>query len=260
VSADDRPDLRLELPASLIVLVFVLALCFHAAGVVINGPLGLDGEPSMFNEPAMVAIWLAALGLLLWSVRRPVGEPSRPPSLPDHHPACAHCFVPYVEGAHFCPTCSRPLTWFSGTGEYEQIYAQAWVLGKASHHPTRWSHVWVLTFLAVNACVAPLLMFRHLVDPWLGQEQPYGAGTPPLILFSLGALSLLNAFIWVALATRSWRVWNLRHTDSTLREPESTYGSPPWWTFDEHWRVPLAESDEDDDLPEPDESPPAESP
>jgi hypothetical protein len=248
---------RPEVPTPVIIGVFALALGFHAAGFFVwraAEVMDLHWKLRDPNTYAHTAVWLAALGLGLLSIRGAQSEKRGRPPRSARHPLCCNCLVPYIEGAHFCPTCARPLTWFACTGSYETIYAEAWLFGKAASQPSHPSHLWVLTLLALHAFAAPLIVLWPVLHADDAGFLADGRHMPLSGLLALPLLSL-NCGIWVALALRAWSRWGLASTDADDDTPPVRYGSPPWWTRDEHWRVPLAVGDEDDLLPEPDAFP-----
>jgi hypothetical protein len=248
MTTEQEPKAPPEVPTAVIVGVFVSALGFHAAGFFVwraAEVMDLHWKLRDPNTYAHTAVWLAALGIGLLSIRAAQADERGRPPRRVRHPLCCGCLVPYIEGAHFCPTCACPLTWFSGTGGYEQIYARAWIVGKAANHPTRLMHVWLLTIAAIGSVAGfSGVLWSLAIDPQEGS----GIG---LMAFPLSALSLVSVWIWVSLALRSWSRWGLASTDADDGTAPVRYGSPPWWTRDEHWRVPLAIGDEDEFLPEP---------
>lgn len=175
-------------------------------------------------------------------------ESARPPE-PEAW-VCKHCLQPFVPGAHFCPHCAAPQSFFACTGRYETIYAQAWCLGKAGHHPSRPLHLWglALVFLAPLSVVISWVLLALEGD--LGRSFYYYAPewTEAIVL------QLAWLFAYGSLFLRGLANWALREEGEGDVPPEIEYGSPPWWTFDAEWALPRFEEhedgpDESDDAP-----------
>jgi hypothetical protein len=211
--------------ASLVFACFAVSILLVVAGVIVGEARALirveRPDPDV-NLVIASAIYLMGLGavLALEVLRHRRQRPDRVAT-----PLCVHCFNDYVEGAHFCPTCGHPNTWFAGTGPYEQIHARAWCIGKAAHHPSRPAHVWLLTLAGlVGGGQAVFVLVQSLVEPTLaGQLAVPVAALGGFISLRLGWLALHN--------------WRTRPRDPDGPPVEgSTYGTPPWWTYDAHWR------------------------
>ncbi len=241
MTSEREPSRQAKIPTGVILGVFVVALAFHAAGFVAwrtGERVGFERARDKHNTEALIAVWLAALGIGLVSVRGAQADKRRRPARSVRHPLCCNCLVPYIEGAHFCPTCACPLTWFAGTGSYEGVYAKAWILGKAANHPTRPLHLWLLVAPAA-ATVALLLVTLW----WISLESQSGSA-PGLVGLVHMIPTVLLAALQVAFALRAWSRWGLASDDADDDKPPVRYGSPPWWTWDEHWRVPIASGDD----------------
>ena len=151
---------------------------------------------------------------------------------------CQHCLKPYVPGAHFCPRCSAPKTFYSGVSNYERAHAQAWILGKAAHHPSRLMHPLLLTASALGAALGLLAWIWMFVEERRG---PYGAD------WGVAAAGFLFQMLWAyllcALMVLSWRAWRRRTRGEEPIRPEIEYGAPPWFSYDAEWALPELEED-----------------
>lgn len=122
---------------------------------------------------------------------------------------CKHCLKPYVPGAHFCPRCSAPQTFFAWTAHYEQVYALTWCLGKAAWYPTSVIHPVGLLL----ACI------------------PLGFFASPLTFLLALPLAIIGVISWI------------RHGQGRPRARAIEYGTPPWWTYDAEWILPEYEEE-----------------
>lgn len=243
---DGYPD-EFFVPGPVLALIFFAAGVMFVAGWLENVPHWGDGgtRAEGYQTFGIIAsVWLATAGILLWVLSTSRGEPRRrrPATAKPRFPLCANCMKPHVDGAHFCPVCARPLTFFAATAGYEEIHARAWAVGKAANHPSRPIHVWGLTVVAVATV---LLWLAYLYGILTGMEESAGYGGGAVdVLLTLAALAgaMLHTFIWIALAVRSRVRWRLLHTNPDLLPPESSYASPPWWTYDVEWAAPGVET------------------
>lgn len=227
----------------------LLALIFFSAGVMfVIGWLGgvmEDALPHAFSEERragalQASVWLMLAGIVAWLLSASPRDrrPPRPAGAKRRFPICAHCMKPFVEGAHFCPTCARPQTFFASTAWYEAVQSRAWLLGKAANHPTRAIHVWALTLVASGAVLGLVATVFTLMSSHASGLTSHARGfTSPDVLVGLLVMTL-HAYIWIALATRSWTRWRMRLTDPGKLPPESEYGAPPWWSYDAGWAAP----------------------
>jgi hypothetical protein len=196
---EDRPGRAGVVPALFLVWTtgLVAALLFDAAGQATGG-----------RSPAWVPPFLSVLlGLAAVSVLVLLAGVRGGPRFPREPAAwlCPHCLTPHVPAASFCPHCSAPVSVFACTGPYEQVHAQAWVVGKAVRHPSRVLHATGLWGFALG-CV-----------PFLGL---------PLGLFLACLLAVIGTRRLLA-ACRARRA-----------PPSAAYGAPPWWTFTDGWEPP----------------------
>lgn len=147
---------------------------------------------------------------------------------------CQHCLKPYVPGAHFCPRCGAPKTFYSGTCPYERAHAQAWILGKAGRHPSRPLHVVGLLLIAGPGALGLLVtLFGHPALAWIG-----AAAT---------AFLSLTTLLYVALLVMCLIAWTRRRRGIEPAQPEIGYGAPPWFSYDTEWALPEFEEDPGDD-------------
>ena len=157
---------------------------------------------------------------------------------------CQHCLKPYVPGAHFCPRCGAPKTFFSGTSPYERAYAQAWILGKAARHPSRNIHMVLLALGAGGTGLYALFMIG-LSGSW---------GTPGELDWLQNGLAAavlgFQACVYGAVAVIGILNWLRRWRGVPPRQPEIAYGCPPYFSYDSEWALPEFEVEPDDDEPE----------
>lgn len=205
----------------------VLAVTITAIGIYIDPQLELDDDGQM-NDLVVLGVHLAGfvMVLALFTNRRQTAFAEQA------DPLCTHCITPYQEGAHFCPRCGCPQTFFAATGQYERIYAQMWILGKAAHHPQRWTHVLFLTLLGITS-LAPLTLVYFL---------PLMPGPDWVAGVLSWLIALAAAWAFGGLALLSWRNWIRRLRGEERRETE--YGTPPWWTYDVESALPEPEAAE----------------
>lgn len=111
------------------------------------------------------------LGMVLW-MATPDDAPLRVSEPEPEAWLCKHCLKPYVPGAHFCPRCACPQTFFSGTATYERAYALTWCLGRAAHHPT---HVIHPLGIVLNALYIWLALLWIGIRSWVRHVR----GLPP---------------------------------------------------------------------------------
>ena len=236
----DEPPRGSLVPALLLVIAttFVAALLVSVAYRDVVGWMP-DWIPRIFV--ALTA--LTVLVLFHWLIQ------GREP--PDAEPGpeawiCKHCLKPYVPGAHFCPRCAAPQTFFAGTGKYEVIYAQAWCIGKAAHHPSRLMHVVVLVGIGVAAALSQIAFV------WLTVQSASQDGAMRFTWVGIGStiVHLVYASILVALALISVKSWMRRARGEEPLRPEIEYGAPPWWSCDAQWALPEFEEEPGDATPE----------
>lgn len=154
---------------------------------------------------------------------------------------CQHCLKPYVPGAHFCPRCGAPKTFYSGVSPYERAHAQAWILGKAAHHPSRRLHV---VCLSVGAGVSALAALATIL---LGGAWEGGTGMAVFQSLLVLATFALQAYVYGALCVLCLANWRRRRRGQDPRQPEIDYGAPPWFSFDTEWALPEFEEDPEGD-------------
>jgi hypothetical protein len=213
------PDRNPDEPNRFLLAVLGFAVFLLAAGLLsleLQGPLPTSA--THLFRPAEILVWIAmallTLGVLLW-LAFPSRGSRRPPA---GHEAwiCPNCFTAYVPDAHFCPHCAAPVDEFAGRGGYEQIYASAWILGKAARSPTRRLHVWGLLLVALPANVGLAAL------PGLS-----GMGVPGVAVALFGLVNLAIYVALVVLAIQNWR----------RGRSAPAYGAPPWWTHDVEWEL-----------------------
>ena len=187
-------------------------------------------------DPALAlrihACALASLALLfLWGMagaRAKVAAPAEPEAW-----LCQHCLKPYVPGAHFCPRCGAPKTFYSGVSPYERVYAQAWILGKAAHHPSRPLHVVGLILVTGPPMLGSLALVAGLA---LGRVDGWVVSAAPLLVI---------ACLSGALLVYGVRNWRRRKRGVEPVQPEIEYGAPPWFSYDAEWALPEFEEEPD---------------
>jgi len=228
---------RSLVPALLLVLAatFVVALLLTAWSTRAGGPM-----PAWLLKLYLYLLCAVAVVFLGTILFPGAGVPF--PREPEAW-LCQHCLKPYVPGAHFCPRCGAPKTFYAGTSPYERAHAQAWLLGKVARHPSRPIHLAGLGAIALG-CL--LEVFLALVQPFL--EDLYHS-FDSWVAVAAFALVLLYNGLFLAVVVLGLRSWCRRLRDGEPVEPESAYGAPPYFTHDVEWALPEFE------VP-PEESPP----
>ena len=216
-------------------LVLAVLVGEFAALVVIGAHTSVPGHPPLWalDLQAVVALCAGLLTIHVVFVRRDPRVPvaSEPKPAEPEAWICSHCLRPYVPGAHFCPHCACPLTFFANTGGYEYVHARAWGLGKALHHPSRWTHH------------AVVLLWGYVGVPlalWVLFQMPFEVKEPLAWFGHALALLVYAANIWIvgAFAWYGSRALGRRLRREPPPTPEIEYGVPPWWTYDTEWALP----------------------
>lgn len=156
---------------------------------------------------------------------------------------CQHCLKPYVPGAHFCPRCGAPKTFYSGTAPYERVYAQAWLLGKAARHPSRRLHLVGLWLVALG----PLAGLWHYCADLSAARWVKGSWLDLVLL----GIWLLYASLFLAVLVMGLSRWWRRERGEEPKELEMDYGAPPYFTHDVEWGLPEYEVETDEEPPPP---------
>ena len=223
--------------------------------LVVAGILGAAGGATIgLEEATPTVLWaLLLLGMIGLTVALlNMGPDTSEPEGPEAW-LCKHCLRPYVPGAHFCPRCGAPQTFFAGTAQYETIYAQAWCLGKAGHHPSRAIHVWGLALIFLFTLGRLVVWAFYWVQHSLERaDRSFFTVDIDFYLLEVVHFALVELVIVYAIGRLLIRsIANLR-PDEDVEEGsprEIDYGSPPWWTHDAEWALPEF-VDEDDEVGE----------
>ncbi len=225
-------------------LAAVLLACFGLSQDVPHG--ATDGlAQSETNEAIALSVYVFALGIAVAVFQAP------PPVVEAEvldTPLCGHCVRPVRDGVHFCPRCSAPRTVFAATANYESVFAQAWIFGKAIKHPKRMLHViGMATVTGPALLTVPLLLIAGGV---------LSGGSYGLTWVDLAGLAAMAALFYVygLMMLYCWRNWRSFQQEPELAPPEAGYGSPPWWTYDVAWTL-HADIDGLDPATDPDSAP-----
>lgn len=181
-----------------------------------------------FLSAALLFGLVGLLGIAPADRRREDVRGSKAPADPETTEAwlCPGCLLPHVPGADFCPTCSAPLTPFAARGPYEEVFARAWLLGRASQRPARALHVVGLSVVALP----PLALFAVTVRDLLTSAPPRGH-----LFYAAIPVGLVLIALWVRGVARYRSGWTQRLLE--VEGPVPYYGGPPWWTFDLEWSL-----------------------
>ena len=214
----------------LVPFLFIAALTFFFYGQFVRPPpetlLG-----TTIRLPILYAIYIGAFAVVLW-----LFLPGRLPPREEETdgPVCQHCLDPFREGVHFCPRCAAPLTTFAATGGYEYIFSWAWAMGRAAHGPTRPLHALGLALITLPFFITAGFMGW---SSWTAEGDTWGGLG---IGFELGLGFLYLVFFINCLKAPTEREWS-----ALPREERVPYGSPPWWTYDLWWTLPLEDPEEE---------------
>lgn len=235
----DEVPKALEVIPSVMILVVLgwIALALVELEYVISG----GAKPHWVLEAPFTMLFVTGIALFLAIL--PIGRERPAPEWEAEAWVCKHCLRPFVPGAHFCPRCSCPQTFFSGTAGYEQIYAKMWCLGKAAHHPSRVIHLMVLVGAGAGA------VFSYVLS--LSYTKLDGDPLPLEVLgLVLGlVVQTLGVWIWMRFAWLAVKNWRRRKRGEAT--PEIEYGHPPWWTYDAEWALPEVIEDDQPEGPPP---------
>lgn len=219
------------------ILLLLLALLWVGALIAV-GWHEAYGDPGSDWLLRIHIAWLSLVTLVFVLALSGRGSPREVPAEPEAW-ICQHCLKPYVPGAHFCPRCGAPKTFFSGTGQYERIYAQAWGLGKAARYPSRLLHVIGLFALAAPTVLGAIAWIV------LWSLQTFGARDWAWIDASVPVVTSFMGLIYTALLVMCLLAWRRRRRGLEPATPEIEYGAPPWFSFDTEWALPEFEEEPD---------------